>query len=790
MISLNWIKDYVNIDDVDPQVLADKITKAGINVEHVINQKIDNLVVGEITKCTPHPDSDHLHICEVNIGSETIQIICGASNVREGLKVITALPGAILPGNFTIKASKIRGVESNGMLCALFELGLEEKNEETYNKGITELPADAIVGSDPLEYLGLDDTLYELDLNPNRFDCNNHLSFAYEIGAILDRPVTMPNTKTHPIDEKNDVTIDIATENCYMYNAKVVKNITIKESPNFIKQRLLNAGMRPINNVVDISNYVMLEYGQPLHFFDKSKLGSHIKVRMANDNEEIITLDNQKRILNKEDIVITDGNKPVCIAGVMGGLNTEVDENTKEIVIESAIFNPYNVRYTSLNLNLRSEASLRYEKGLNYEYCHLAIERACHLLEKYAGGQVLSGTTTYDNMDKKEKNITVTKKQINALLGMHLTNEEIEEQLRKLNFPYQKEKDTYHVSVPPRRLDIGNYPADIIEEIGRLYGYDTIKAELPVLPTKKGTYAPKTKFRKDISKHMRNLGLNEVRTYTLISEEENKEFNNNPDNSIHLLRPLIKERSVIRTTIIPSLLKSINYNISRKNTDIMLYEIANVYDKDYYEETKLAFAIHGDYIHSTWQNQNKEIDYYLTKGLIENLLDYLGLNNRYTFRLSDNLPKEVHPRVNSEIIIDNEVVGYIGKVHPIVSKYNIYVGELSLDKLYAKKVRPIKFKELNKYPVIGKDLAFIVDNKVTSDEIIKVIKKSGGKLLTNIQVFDVYHGEKLKDNEKSIAFHLTFEDNSKTLTDEEINILFNKIINDVTTKCHAVLRDN
>ena len=790
MISLNWIKDYVNIDGIDPKELASKITKAGINVEHVISQKIDNLVVGEITKCTSHPDSDHLHICDVNIGDKIVQIICGASNVREGLKVITALPGAILPGNFEIKISKIRGVESNGMLCALFELGLEEKTEETYNKGITELPNDAIVGTDPLAHLGLDDTLYELDLNPNRFDCNNHLSFAYEIGAILDRPVTMPCTKTNPIPETNDVTIDIATENCYMYNAKVVKDVTIKESPDFIKQRLINAGMRPINNVVDISNYVMLEYGQPLHFFDKAKLGSHIKVRMANDNEEIITLDNQKRILNKDDIVITDGDKPVCISGVMGWFKIEVDENTIEIVIESAIFNPYNVRYTSLNLNLRSEASLRYEKGLNYEYCNLAIERACHLLEKYADGKVLTGTTTYDNIDKKEKIITVTKKQINSLLGMHLTNEEIEEQLRKLSFPYQKEKDTYHVSVPPRRLDIGNYPADIIEEVGRLYGYDTIKAQLPILPTKTGVYAPKTKFRKDISKHMRSLGLNEVRTYTLISEEENKEFNRNPDNSIHLLRPLIKERSIIRTTIISSLLKSINYNIGRKNKDIMLYEIANVYDKDYYEETKLAFALHGNYLHSTWQNNNNEIDYYLTKGIVENLLDYLGLTNRYTFRLSDNLPKEIHPKVNSEIIIDNEVVGYIGKVHPMTSKYNIYVGEISLDKLYAKKVRSIKFKELNKYPVITKDLAFIIDSKVTSDEITKVIKKAGGRLLTNIEVFDVYHGDKLETNQKSIAFHLTFEDNTKTLTDDEINILFNKIITDVTNKCHAILRDN
>ena len=371
MISLEWVKDYIDISDQDLEELAVKITQSGINVEKVITNHINNLVIGEVLECVAHPDSDHLHVCKVNVGNTTEQIVCGAPNVREGLKVIVALPGAVLPGDFEIKKSKIRGVESNGMLCALYELGLEEKNDETYAKGIEELGTDASVGEDPLKYLGLDDTLYELDIHKHRNnDCYYHIGFAYEIGAILNRPVTLPDLsfKEDQNNVENYFTLDVETEKCPFYLAKMVKNAKIGESPEFIKKRLLAAGMRPINNVVDISNYVMLEFGQPLHFFDKNRLGNHILVRDAKDKEEVITLDGKRRILSSNDIVITDGNRPVCIAGVMGGENTEVEQDTTDILIEAAIFDPVSIRYTAANLDLRSEASIRYGKGLSYEY--------------------------------------------------------------------------------------------------------------------------------------------------------------------------------------------------------------------------------------------------------------------------------------------------------------------------------------------------------------------------------------------------------------------------------------
>ena len=391
MISMNFVKDYIDLKDENLEELAKKITNAGINVENVISNKINNLTIGKVLKCEGHPDSDHLNICKVDIGADTIDIVCGASNVKEGIKVIVALPGAILPGNFEIKKSKIRGVESNGMICALFELGLEEKTEENYNKGIEILGEDAKVGTDPLEYLGLGDTLYDLDVHKHKNnDATNHIGFAYEIGTILGKKVKLPDI-TYKSEKENindSFKLEVNTDKCTYYKAKIVTGLTIGDSPKFIQNRLLACGMRPINNIVDISNYVMLEFGQPLHFFDKEKLGDKIVVRIAKDSEKITTLDDKERDLNSSDIVITDGEKPVCIAGVMGGLNTEVDENTNTILIESAIFNSTNIRKTARRLNLRSEASMRYEKGLNFEFTDMAIERACHLLQKYASGKV------------------------------------------------------------------------------------------------------------------------------------------------------------------------------------------------------------------------------------------------------------------------------------------------------------------------------------------------------------------------------------------------------------------
>ena len=790
MISMNWVGDYVDIKNEDLKELAVKVTNYGMNVEKVITNKIDNLVIGQIKEVKKHPDSDHLNVCMVDIGSETVQIVCGASNVKEGLKVIVAKPGCVLPGNNEIKKGKIRGVESNGMICALFELGLEEKTEETYAKGITELGSDATIGEDPIDYLGLEDTVYELDVHKHRNnDCYYHIGFAYIVASILNKKVKMPDLsfKEEKESVKDNFKLTVDTDNCPYYLAKLVRDVKIGESPDFIKKRLISAGMRPINNVVDISNYVMLEFGQPLHFFDKDRLGNNVLVRMAKDGEEITTLDKKQRTLTSNDIVITDGEKPVCIAGVMGGENTEVENDTKNILIESAIFNPYSIRNTAGRLNLRSEASIRYGKGLSYEYTNMAIKRACHLLEKYAGGKVLSDTVIHDKIDKTEKVVTFKAFEVNKLLGIQISDDDMKLELEKLDFKYTYKDGVFKCTIPSRRGDIDPKVADIAEEIGMLYGYHNLKSTLPLVETKKGEYKGDVGLRKSISKKLRALGLNEVKTYTLVSKEMSEQFNYEHKENKYLPNPMSADKAVIRTSILPSLLNIYSYNKKRHVNDINIYEIAKTYDINYEEDSKIAILMSGNYVTNAWQNTSIKANFYLLKGIIENLLDFLGFKNRYHFEVLND--DGFHPGISAKIILDKEEIGVIGKIHPSINKDDIYLAEVSMTKLN-RSVKPLKFKAAPIYPEIVKDVAFIVSKEITSSDVEKVIKKAGGRLLTNIDVFDVYTGEKVKENEKQIAYKLTFNEGDRTLTDEEVMNVFNNIIKKVTETVPATLRDN
>ncbi len=787
MISLEWVKDYIDISDQDLKELAVKITKSGINVEKVITNHIDNLVIGEVVECVDHPDSDHLHVCQVNIGDKVTQIVCGAPNVRKGLKVIVSLPGAVLPGDFVIKASKIRGEESNGMICALYELGLEEKTEEAYNRGIEELDKDAPVGADPLKYLGLDDTLYELDIHKHRNnDCYYHIGFAYEIGAILNRSVTLPNCDYKEVSDsiEKHFSLDVESKKCPYYSAKLVRGVKIKESPEFIKRRLSAAGMRPINNVVDISNYVMLEYGQPLHFFDKKKLGDRILVRDAKDNEEVVTLDGKSRVLNSNDIVITDGEKAVCIAGVMGGENTEVDSNTTDILIEAAIFDPVSIRYTAANLDLRSEASIRYGKGLSYEYTEKALNRACHLLEKYADAEILSGVVKYDVIPKTEKFVEFSAEDINKILGIKITEEDMKIELGRLDFEYELNNGMFKVVIPKRRLDVDPNVNDIAEEIGRLYGYQNLVSTLPKVSIRQGEYVGDVKYRKLVSKRLRSLGLNEAKTYTLVSPSMAELFDYEGKEKVVLPNPMSVDKSIVRTTLIPSLLNVYDYNKKRKVKDVMLYEIAKTYDKSYNEESKVCGLLSGSYLSNGW-DLDKKVDFYLVKGIVENILDYMGFKNRYSFSISHS--KDLHPGISADILLDRKVIGIIGRVHPKIVKDEVYVFELSLQALMSK-IKPLKYKEAPKYPTIEKDIAFILDKDVTAGSVLDLIKKAGGRLLSDVKVFDVYTGENVSNDKKSLAFNLVFMDNNRTLTEEEVMQIFNNINEKVCKEFNAILR--
>lgn len=784
-LSTNFLKDYIDID-VDVKQLAEDMTRVGNEYDSASNLiNATKLVIGQITECEPHPDSDHLHLCKVNIGTEVLDIVCGAPNARTGLKVIVALDGAILPDK-TIKKGMIRGQESNGMLCSIAELGLEHKFlKPEDSEGIAELGEDAEIGGDPIKYLQMDDGVIDFELTANRGDLLSILGMAYEVGAIYDKKVKDVDLKHKESGEDINKTFktEVKTENCSKLLVKKVENVKIEESPIFIKNRLIASGIRPINNVVDISNYVMLELGQPLHFYDADKLGNKLVVRMAEDGEKLTTLDNVERTLTSEDIVIADATHGVGLAGVMGGLETEVEPDTKNIIIESAIFDSVKVRKTSKKI-VRSEASNRFEKGLDPERTTMAIERACKLLEEYAGGTVVTGTVEYDKTNNKEKEIEITFKNINDVLGTVIPNEEILNVFRKLGFSYKVNGEKIKVTVPTRRLDI-SIKEDLIEEVSRIYGVDNIEGKLPIVPMRKGSY---DKTQREIRNKMIALGLKETLTYVLINDKEVNGYTLDKFEPLKLLDPITEDRNTLRYSMIPSLYKVYEYNKAREQKDISIFEIGKGFYKKgevYGEDTKLCVLMSGKY--STGLNNNKTVDFYVIKGIAEEVLDYLGYSGRYSF-MKQEMPKEMHPGQSAMINVNGSNIGMIGKIHPSVTKDDVYVLEINLDELFTKKVGKMKYKEFSKFPSINKDIALVVDKKSVSKDIEKVIKSAGGSLLTNIEVFDVYTGVGVGIDKKSIAYSLTFSDMKKTLTDEEINGLMDKIIDAVSKKCGAELR--
>lgn len=786
-LSKNFVKDYIDIDDIDIKTLAEDMTRVGNeydSAEKLINAT--NLVVGEVIECEIHPDSDHLHVCKVNVGNEILQIVCGAPNVRKGLKVIVALEGAVLPGNFKIKKSMKRGVESNGMLCSMEELGLESKFLKPEDKeGIHELPQDAKVGEDPIQLMKMDDEVADFELTANRGDLLSILGMAYELGAIYDKSVKEVDL-THSEqgeDLNKSFKLEINTDNCKLFLAKKVENVKIKESPDFIKNRLIASDIRPINNVVDISNYVMLELGQPLHFYDADKLNNMIEVRMAEEGERLTTLDNIERVLTSNDIVISDGKEAIGLAGVMGGLDTEVTENTKNVIIESAIFDSVKVRMTS-NKILRSEASNRFEKGLDPNRTYMAAERAAKLLEEYASGNVVTGTVKYDKTNVKPKTIEVTFQNITDVLGMKIPKEAILDVFRRLGFEYVVDGDKINVTVPTRRLDI-SIKEDLIEEVGRIYGLDNIQGKLPTVPMKQGTI---DYTDREIRNKMISLGLNETLSYILVREDEADSFTTDNFEKVKLLDPITEERSTLRYSVLASLLKIYNYNKARNVKDVSIFEIGKGFYKkeEYGEDKKLGILMSGKYYLGI--DNRKNVDFYVIKGVAEEILDYLGYENRYSFVLPKQIPVQMHPGQTAEISVNNDIVGIVGKVHPNVEKEDVYVLEINLDKLLAKKTGKMKFKEISKYPETSKDLAILVDKTIPAIEIAKIIKKAAGSLLTNIEIFDVYEGKNIPKDKRSIAYSLSFGTTDRTLTDEEVNNIMSKIVDNLQKQIGAELR--
>lgn len=787
-LSINFLKDYVDLDeDIDVKKLAEDMTNAGNEYDEAGNLiNATKLVIGEIVECKEHPDSDHLHCCKVNVGKEVLDIVCGAPNARKGIKVIVALDGAQLPGG-TIKCGKIRGEVSNGMMCSIAELGLDNKFLTEEDKaGIHELPEDAPIGEDPIAYMKLNDQVIDFELTANRGDLLSILGMAYEVGAIYDKKVKDIDLSHKENKENiNDIfKVKVNTENCSIFLAKKVKNVVIKESPDFIKSRLIASGIRPINNVVDISNYVMLETGQPLHFYDADCLKDCLEVRMANEGEKLTTLDGIERDLKTEDIVISDGEKAIGLAGVMGGLETEITDKTKNIIIESAIFDSVKVRRTS-NAILRSEASNRFEKGLDPNRTFMAMERACHLLEKYASGEVVGDIAKYDTTEKEDKIINITAENINNILGMTISEKEILDVFRRLGFKATVKDGVIVVSVPRRRLDI-SIKEDLIEEVGRIYGVNNIKGKLPNILPKMGNY---DKCTRQIRNKMVDLGLNETLSYVLVPEADAKMFTKDDYETVKLLAPLSEDKNTLRHSLSVALYKIYEYNKARNNKDVSIFEIGKAFqkkDEEYTETKKLAALMSGEYYLGL---DKKKVDFYVIKGIAEEILDYLGYNGRYSFvRNLEKTPDELHPGQSAVISVNNDIVGIIGKIHPKVEKDDVFVLEIDLDRLLSKRVGKMKYKEISKFPNIKKDLSIVVDKKMSAQEIGMKIKKLAGSLLESSEVFDVYTGTGIEDDKKSISFALTFGKGDRTLTDDEINEVMNKIITGLEKDIKAELR--
>ena len=785
-LSLNFLKDYVDLD-IDVKTLAEDMTRVGN--EYDLAEKLipaTKLVIGKVLECKDHPDSDHLHVCKVDIGTEVLNIVCGAPNVRDGIKVIVALAGADLPNDVKIKKSVIRGEESNGMICALYEIGIDKKflSEEDKN-GIHILPEDAPIGKDPIEYMKLDDSVIDFDLTANRGDLLSILGMAYEVGAIYNKKVKeidlTHNEEGEDLNKSFEVRVN--TDNCKLFLARKALNVEIKESPDFIKHRLIASGIRPINNVVDISNYVMLECGQPLHFYDADRLGNCIEARMADKDEKLTTLDRVERTLEETDIVISDGKRAIGLAGVMGGLDTEIEDETKNVLIEAAIFDSVRVRKTSKKI-VRSEASNRFEKGISPDRTYMAIERAVKLLEEYAGAKIQTGTVVYDKTDKIEKEIDITAKDINMLLGTNIKLEDILNVFSRLGFRYSLNDEVIKVNVPIRRLDI-SIKEDLIEEVGRIYGVDNIVGKLPVVPMKIGSV---DKTEREIRNKMISLGLNETLSYILINDKEVHKYVSDEFEELRLLDPMTEDRNTLRYSLIPSLYKIYEYNKAHYIKDVSIFEIGKGFWKkgeEYGEDSKLCALMTGEYCLGI--NNKKDVDFFIIKGVVEEILDYLGYANRYSFVLPKKGIKEFHPGQVAEINVNGEILGIIGRIHPEISREPVYVFEINLDKLLAKKVSKMKFKEISIYPNIKKDIAIMIDKNITADEISKVIKKAGGNLLVKYEMFDVYTNATL-GNKKSVAYSLTFGSNTKTLTDDEVNPILEKIIENLEKTLKAELR--
>lgn len=791
LVSYKWLSDMLDLSKVSAEELADRMSRTGIEVEEV-NQPaagLKKIVVGDVKECVPHPDSDHLSICQVDVGEEELyQIVCGAPNIEAGKKVIVAMPNSRIAGNVKIKKGKMRGEVSLGMICSLEELGYSESVvPKAYAEGIYFMPEEAIPGTDVYPYLDMDDEIIELSITPNRADALSMRGAAYEVGAIYNQTPTFETlTLKEETSEKAGDYLALSVENqadTPNYRMRMVKDVTVQDSPTWLQNRLMNAGIRPINNIVDVTNYVLILFGQPLHSFDYDKLGSQtILVRRGKVGEELVTLDDETRELTPENIVITNGDKPLALAGIMGGKESEITGETVTVAIEAASFDGILTRKSSKQFGLRSESSSRFEKGINLDTISEALAYAAQMMADLGDGQVVSGEIVGTETPAPERKVAITLDKINRSLGTEMTVPEVGAIIDALGFEYQETGATFDVEIPGRRWDI-EIEADMVEEVARIYGYDNLPSTLPSGEAIPGALTPTQALTRSVRNRLEGSGLSEAISYALTTEEKSTAFVMAEAPTVKLQWPMSSDRGVLRQNLISGLLEDVAYNIARKNNDVGLYEIGKVFKQtsgtDLPEEkTHLAMAISGLWQTKDWQSNHQLVDFYVLKGMVEDIVEMLGLTTAVRFEGTTEL-SDLHPGRSAKITIGTEVVGFIGQVHPQVAKgYDVnetYVVELDLDLLLRAEGQGISYQEVGKFPMMTRDMALLVNKEVSNQELTDVITAHAGKYLTQCHLFDIFEGDKLGSDKKSMAYSLTFLNNEGTLTDEEVTLAMTKI---------------
>ncbi len=813
-ISLKWLSDYINISEyfANPQELANKLTAGGLEVEaiHNLAKQFENVVVGHILEKGQHPNADRLSLCQVTTGEGRLhQIVCGAQNHKQDDRVVVALPGAVLPGDFQIKKSKIRGVESGGMLCSEKELGLPESGVD----GIVILPRDAKIGQPFAEYMGFDDIVFELKVTPNRADCLSHLGLAREIATLLKREVKTPSEKlkTGTNASTKSIALEVKdTDLCPRYTGRVVKGVKVGPSPNWLKKRLESVGMNSINNVVDVTNYVMMELGQPLHAFDTSMLkGKKIVVAKATAGEKFVALDDKEIKLKGEELTIRDGEGAVALAGVIGGKNSGINESTTEVFIESAYFAPSHVRKVSRSFAIDTDSGYRFSRGVNPEMAPVARDRAAQLIQEVAGGEIASDS--YDIYPKpfERGEIKITLETLTQRLGYEVKSAEFEEWMKLLGCTVnQAGAGAWSIQPPLSRVDL-SMDMDLVEEFARLHGYQHIPETLKPSDVAPSNHAPEYLLNQKIRRVFVAEGFSQAINYAFIGNKYQSEVLGDVERfkyfglrsvaqAIPLLNPLNEELGVMRTALTPGLLKNVLHNARFGVTAGQLFEIGFAHfksdDGSYGQEARLALALWGA-PSGLWQKQAQAPAVFRLKAHLEAALSKLGFA-KWTWtqsKDSKNIPEFLHPGQTATLTIEGKPVGFVGTLHPSLSgewkmRDECAIAELNLERLSSTLARSPKFKQISKQPAVDRDLAFVMPKDLASSAVEEVIRKTGGPLLKELFVFDVFEGGQLQPSQRSVAYRLIFQDANATLEDAQVNTLKDQIVAAVAQKYSVTLR--